>query len=417
MAAHASASATASWCGKSSKPAASATTGAAAAAIRDDSASETDDPEALAGGLGGAAARAPVKITATPVALRVWHNTRVRLHAEPGPDTQFKRFVWHFEDGSDPAEGAAVDHVFPESVTDRHITLEAHRASGQPLVISKRLPIERLAVAPVDGDASLEKPVPGPRGLRMALLGAGAIAPPAAALRRLLALKVDAIIVFGSAPAAGGAAQILAQLDSSAPLLHLDTTLASIEVPLPDTALERAPLTVVHDPLGRVSAVPGGSTWTLGHVAFLVYDSRPVVSSEAAMLALQRGFQVASAYPAVVLLSARPLSPLTDGEQVADRAFRIYEHALRSNVRAVVSASSGVAFDGRYGGLSAVSVGQLTPLGCARLAGTDHCQSGTATLLDLAKTGAPRTLHLRRPSLTAWLEAAVLPPAVGKYRR
>lgn len=363
------------------------------------------------------AARAPVKITATPAALRVWHNTRVRLVAAPGPDTAFRRFVWHFEDGSDPVEGASVEHVFPESVTDRHITLEAHRSGSKPLVISKRLPIERLLVVPVDGGAPKLRPVPKVRGLRVALLGAGAVAPSPSVLRRLLALHVSAFVVFGSAPAAGSTAQALAKMDSATPLLHVDTTLANIEVPLPDSALDRPPITVVHDPLGRITAAPGGRTWVLNHVAFVVHDSRPLATTEATMLALQRALQVASAYPVAVLLSARPLSPLIDGEQVADRAFRIYEHALRSNVRVAVSASSGVAYDGRYGGLGAVATGQIAPLGCARLAGSDHCQAGTVTLLDLAAKGNPRTYHLRQPSLTAWLDAAVLPPAVGKYRR
>lgn len=396
--------------------------------------SPEDSPAAIA-------ARAPVRITLAPAALRVWHNTRVRLTAQPGPEAEFKRFVWHFEDGSDPVEGASVEHVFPESVTDRHITLEAHRAGSTPLVISKRLPIERLAVVPVDGDGPVVRPVPKPRGLRVALLGAGAVAPTAAVINRLLALKVGAIIVWGSAPAAGGAAQHLAALNSAVPLLHMDTTLASVEVPLPDNAPgsapgsapgrapDRAPLTVVRDPLGRVTAAPGGQVWVLGHVALVVHDSRPLASSEAAMQGLQRALRVASAYPSVALLSARPLSPLTDREVVADRAFRIYEHALRSQVQVAISASSGVAYDGRYGGLGVVAVGQLRPLGCARLGGSDHCQAGSLTLLDLpaprsaaagrpaAAPGAPRVLHLRLPSLTAWLDAAVLPPSVGKYRR
>ncbi|MCO4764023.1 MAG: hypothetical protein KC502_21090 [Myxococcales bacterium] len=362
-------------------------------------------------------AAAPVKITAAPASLRVWHNTRVVLEAEPGPEADFTRYVWHFEDGSNPAEGAKVTHVFPESVTDRHITLEAHRTGSTPLVISKRLPIERLLVAPVDGTGDLVRPVPKPRGLRVAFIGAGAALPNDQMLSRLLKLKVAAFVIVGSAPAAGGAAQTLTKLDSPAPVLHLDTALASPEVPLPDVALKRAPLTVVRDPLGRVTHGAGAGVWVLDHVAFVPHDSRPLASNEAAMLALQRALQVASAYPSIAMLSARPLSPLIDHEQVADRAFRIYEHALRSNVAVAVSASSGVAYDGRYGGLGAVSVGQTAPHGCARLAGTDHCQRGTVTLIDLPKKGGSRTLHLRLPSLSAWLDTAVLPSSVGKYRR
>ncbi len=372
---------------------------------------------AAAGGRPAQAAAAPVHITMRPAALRVWHNTRMAFTASPAEPGVFTRFVWHFEDGSDPVTGASVTHVFPESVTDRHVTLEAWKGPGKPLVISKRVPIERLRVVPIDGAPDAVRPVPKRRGVRLALLGAGAQAPGAAQLARLSELGASAFVIFGSPGAAGGAARTLAAQGASTPVLHLDTTLASAEVALPEQALARAPLTVVFDPLGRVTRGPQGGVLALDRVAFVPLDSRALTSSEAAMQRLQRALEVGSAYPGLLLLSARPLSPLTDDEAVADRAFRVYEHALRHGVRAVVSAASGVAFDARYGGLATVAVGQLQPSGCARLAGTDHCQAATATLVDIPRSGAVRALHLRLPSLTAWLGRDVLPDTVGKYRR
>ena len=393
--------------------AAAAMAGAGAGGDREDDSDAHPDPAAEAndGADGGPAPQSPLRIVADPAQLRVWHNTRVTLRAEPAQGRAFVRYVWHFEDGSDPEEGEVVAHVFPESVGDRHVTLEGYDEAGEKLVVSRTLPIERLPIAPLD-DAELPvQRLPKPRGPRWVLGGAqqaGSITGVAAAAVRLAA-RVDGVVgVLIAGPAAVPESAVA---DTTVPVL-------SLRAGVTDVAAGPV-LTVAADPHEGARKLISGTAEVLvvGGTALVAYNSLVEEHDEAAVQRAFRAMGAASAYDVTLLVSPRPLSALVDGDQVAIAAFRLYEQALRVKVKAVLSATSAVAFDGRYGGLEAIAIGAFDKGACRRLKGHDACQSATITLLELPRRGRAKAWHLRGPALTTWLSGAELPAVVGKYRR
>lgn len=358
----------------------------------------------------------PFAITTDPPSLRVWHNTQMTLRAIPDERERerFVRFVWHFEDGAQPIEGDAVDHTFPESVTDRHVTVEGFRRDGSRLVISRRLPIERLPVVPIDGEETTDRALPRARGPRVLWLQGGSEATWRAVLEALAEAKLNAVVFGGSVTAAARLGELAAELLPHVPLLRVGVdSAATAEAP---PSAESA-WSVVRAATGAVAQVPNSEAVVIGRVALVFVDTRPMVLGEDALGAVHDALERASAWPMPILVSARPLSALLDEETVADRAYRLYEYALRDGAQAVVSLASGVAYDGRYGGIAAVAVGRLRPEGCARLRGTDQCQSGTATLMELRERGQVRAYHLVGPDFRGWLDADALPASVGRYRR
>lgn len=366
----------------------------------------------------GEQAEAPLRIVADPEHLRVWHNTRVTLRAEPGDGRVFTKYVWHFEDGSDPESGEVVAHVFPESVGDRHVTLQAWDEDGTKLVVSRTLPIERLDVVALDGVDSAVQELPAPKGVRLLLVGELDEAWVPQLGRLAEGSKADAVITMSSQ-----SAQILARRWRPEDPLGL---LPIVVVPAgaahedaPEPPAPSRPLFVQRDVAGRIKTLVSGTSEVavLQGVALVAHDSRSDGHDEVAVVRTFRGMQAASAYDATLLLTARPLAAFADSEAIAESGFRLYEHALRTRVRAVVSGASGLAWDGRYGGLEAVSVGTLAKGACRRLKGHDDCQSPTVTVLDVPRSGRVRAWHLRAPNLQTWLTSGELPSAVGKYRR
>ena len=371
----------------------------------------------------------PLQIDVEPAALRVWHNTAMRFQVlpRPGEAARWQRFVWHFEDGSQPVAGDSVLHLFAESVTDRHISLEAFERSGARIVVSKRLPIERLLVTPVDGPALTEQALPKARAGRLLLVGQGQ----APQLPPLFAAVADAgVVAVVAVGAADWAETVRSAAERGLPraaVLALDDAVdapgggpdgvAAGGVAGATTAQARpALLRVLRAAEGAVATLPDSGALVIADIAIVPFDSRPWTVTEPALAALRRDLRLAAAWPALVVLGPRPLAALIDGEAVADRAYRVYEHALRERAVAMVSTASGVAYDGRYGGLAAVGVGKARPDGCARLAGSDRCQPGTATLLEVHEGGA-RAFHLRAPDFESWLDGDDLPTSVGRYRR
>lgn len=375
----------------------------------------------------------PLQIDVEPAALRVWHNTLMRFQVlpRPGEAARWQRFVWHFEDGSQPVAGDSVLHMFAESVTDRHISLEAFERSGARIVVSKRLPIERLSVTPVDGPAPTEQALPKARAGRLLLVGQGQapqLAPLFAAVADAGVVAVVAVgaadwaeVVRGAAERGLPNAAVLAMDDAvDAPGGGPEGVPAGVAAgggKAAGAAPGRSPLVrVLRAAEGAVATLPDSQALVIADIAIVPFDSRPWTVTEPALAALRRDLRLAAAWPALVVLGPRPLAALIDGEAVADRAYRVYEHALRERAVAMVSTASGVAYDGRYGGLAAVGVGKIRPDGCARLAGSDRCQLGTATLLEVHEGGA-RAFHLRGPDFAGWLDSDDLPTSVGRYRR
>lgn len=360
----------------------------------------------------------PLAIDTEPDALRVWHNTAMRLRVVPRVEETggWLRFVWHFEDGSRAIEGETVLHVFPESVADRHVTVEAYRRDGSRLVVSRRLPIERLPVVPIDGEQDETPKLPRAQAGRLLLVGAGAESGLQALWQTVRQAGVVAVVAVGPPNWADAVARSAASGLPEAAVLALDDAVAVEADPNTPAQPPRPLLRVLRSAVGAVAELPESGALVVGEIALVPFDSRPLVVGEPALAGLRRDLRLAAAWPALVVLTPRPLAALRDGEVVADRAYRVYEHALRERAVALVSTASGVAWDGRYGGLAAVAVGKLRPSGCARLAGSDMCQPPTATLLEVRES-AVRTWHLRGHQFARWLSGDDLPNSVGRYRR
>ena len=356
------------------------------------------------------AADAALHVIADPPELRVWANTRVRLSVQT--DLNFDRYVWHFEDGSEPIAGAVVEHVFAESVRDRHVTVEAFRR-GQPTeVATLRLPVERLAVLAADGE---ERPdtsqLPKPDGTRFLFAG-GAIDEAMAARVTGVATEVQAEVLVATGDEAS--VQALAQaIDNDA------LTVALLHWPRQQEG-EQASLAVVRNPGDALTPIRRGNrdlgALAIGEVGLAAIDTRGETLDEAELKRLHDVLQWTSAYKTSLLFSARPLTLTRDAELIADRAYRIYEYALRHQVAAVVSAS-GVFYDGRFGGLRVVGIGEVQAQGCVRPLGQDACQQPSLSVLDVPAQGPPRLHVLVGDGFQTALAKHALPAEVGKIRR
>ena len=368
----------------------------------------TGDNVAAATAIRSGPAEPAFRIVAEPALLRVWDNTRVRLYIEPGA-VAFERFVWHFEDGSPPATAPAVEHVFAESVRDRHVTVEAFAAAGPPIVVSLRLPVERLDIAHVEG-ARAEATALGPAHDGLRLLCAGNDAGDAELLVSVAQrIGAGAVVVASGRPVAWEVARRLEGRGSDTAVIHAPTTL---DGGLPALALIRPGGFVEIERSGQAAGI-----WAWNDVAIVSLDTRADAIDEAALKRLRTALQVATAYPSVVLWTARPLAVLRDGELIADRAYRIYEHAMRASVSVVVSAASGVAFDGRFGGVRLASIGLTSDAGCVHLAGDGRCQPATLTAIDIGARGRVTVHTLAGPTFERAVPPGTLPAEVGKVRR
>ena len=357
-----------------------------------------------------------LEILAQPAELRVWANTRVRLSVRTSQP--FERLIWHFEDGSEPAPSSAaealvVEHVFAESVRDRHVTVEGIRRGQPPVIATLRLPVERLEVLATDGG---ERPdaqrLPPARGTRLLLVG-GQLAGDQAAQVAAVATDIGAAAVIVAADAAS-AQRLVDTVDAGA------LAFAVLHWPLQPQAGE-LPLTVQRDPGQALSAIRRGErdlgAFALGDLGLCAVDTRAAVIAEAELKRLHDGLQWTSGYRASLLLSARSLTPTRDGEVIADRAYRIYEYALRHQVSAVISAQPGVFYDGRLGGVRVIGVGEAFPLACVRPLGAAACQAGSLSVVDLAEKGPPVLHVLTGAGFQSAMARHALPQEVGKIRR
>ncbi len=356
------------------------------------------------------AADAALHVIADPAELRVWANTRVRLSVQT--DLPFERFVWHFEDGSDPVAGAVVEHVFAESVRDRHVTVEAMRR-GQPTeVATLRLPVERLTVLAADGE---ERPdaegLPKPDGTRLLFVG-GPLDEAMAARVTAVATDVQAEVLVASGDDA--TVQALAQAIDNGAL-----TVALLHWPSAFVA-DTPPLALIRNPGDALTPIRRGErdlgAWSIGDVGLAAVDTRGETLAEAELKRLHDVLQWTSAYRVSLLLSVRPLTLTRDAELIADRAYRIYEYALRHQVAAVL-ASSGVFYDGRFGGLRVIGIGEAQSAGCVRPLGQDACQQPSLTVIDVPAQGPPRLHVLVGDGFQTALAKHALPAEVGKIRR
>jgi len=351
-------------------------------------------------------------IMADPAELRVWSNTEVRLRVQNDGVVSYDRYVWHFEDGSDPVSGLEMLHTFAESVRDRHVTVEALRAGQPAVVISRRLPVERLVVVPVDGQShpAQAAELSAPTGTRL-LFAAGPMTPEALAAAAAVARRVHAEVVV--ATDANAANTLALQLPDIA-VLFWPTELASGNT-------DTAPLRLASNPDQRVTPLHKGArdlgVLTLGELAIVPIDTRAETVSEPQLKQLRDALLAATAYPATVLLTARPLTLLRDGELIADRAYRIYEHALRQQVTVVISSASAVFYDGRFGGQQVVAVGRAQPEICLRLTGTDACQAPSLTVVDVSPRGKIAVQVLTGATFDRILTRQEMPAEAGKVRR
>lgn len=360
-----------------------------------------------------------LRILARPAELRVWANTRVRLQVENTGTVQYERYIWHFEDGSDPVVGVDVEHIFAESVRDRHVTVEALRAGQANAVVSRRLPVERLAVVPVDGEIAApgEAALPAARGLRLIFAGGPMSASVAAGVLEAT-VRTKASLLVATDPAAGELLRKLAEQVAPDVAVALWPTEPGVAAGQP---AGDPPLQWLRNPDDRIAPLRRGArdllVWTAGDLALAVVDTRGETVAEPDLKRLRDGLQAAGVFPTSLLLTARPLTLLRDGELIADRAYRIYEHALRHQVTAVVSAASGVWYDGRFGSARIVAVGRAQAQDCLRLSGSDGCQLGAVTVVDTGGGGKVVVTVMTGAHFDHVVGRQELPAEVGKVRR
>lgn len=360
-------------------------------------------------------ARGPLHIEAEPAELRVWANTRVRLRVESDDGQEFDKYIWHFEDGSEPVQGVEVEHVFAESVRDRHVTMEAFRG-GVATVVTRRLPVERLEVVPLDGDGATPLEVlPNSAGTRLVVAG-GTIDESRAAQVVRAADRADAELLIVAADAAS------AQAVSDAAQKHAPT-LAILHWSLTIGAEGEAspPLTILRDPASKLAHVARGErdlgVLALGELAIVAADTRAETIAEPELKRVRDALVVVNAYHSSLLLSARPLTLMRDGELIADRAYRLYEHALRQQTNLVVSATSGVFYDGRFGGVFVVGIGAAQVQGCPHLLGSEACQVDSLSAIDVGARGQIAVRVLVGADFSQVFSRRQLPAEVGKIRR
>lgn len=363
------------------------------------------------------AERGPLHISADPDQLRVWSNTKVRLKVEVDGDEKFSQFVWHFEDGSDPVVGVEVEHTFAESVRDRHVTVEGRRSNGPAVVASHTLAVERLAVVPLDKEADTDtEALPERQGTRILwVAGDGDAGVRTAVAEAASGLQVDAVVIAADV-------SDTTALDSAIAVQAPQAAVLAWSIDEPVAGGERRPLLqLLRDPGSAVSEVQIGDrasgVLAVRDLALVGVDTRGQTIDEAELKRLRGALQAAAAYTGSLLLSPRPLTQLTDGELIADRAYRLYEYALRQQISGVVSATSEVFYDGRFGGLAVVSVGRDTHSGCARILGHEPCQPPSITLVELGDHHRLKVLHLLAPDFDRAATGAELPAEAGKVRR
>ncbi len=353
-----------------------------------------------------------LSVDAEPDTLRVWTNTNVRLRVQLSTgQPPFDDYVWHFEDGSDPVRGAAVQHTFAESVRDRHVTVEALRAGQPPVVVSRTLTVERIVQAPLDGELTQEAPPDKGKGVRLLLaMQLPANEAVAAVARAAGQFHASVVVAAGDDVALSALADALTQAAPKAALFRLRADGNT------QPYLARAA-----DPAKAWNEVQVGDrstgVWASADLAIVPMDTRPEVLSEAALGQVRAGLAAAAAYPNVIAVTTRPLTPLRDGELVADRAYRLYEYALRYQVTLVASVGSEVYYDGRFGGIGVVSVGRTAGAGCVRLMGTQACQAAAVTVVEVADKRRWRSWHLLGPDFDRAVADSELPREAGKVRR
>ena len=360
-------------------------------------------------------AHGPLHIEADPAELRVWANTRVRLRVESDDGQEFDKYVWHFEDGSDPVQGVEVEHVFAESVRDRHVTMEAFR-SGTPVVVTRRLPVERLEVVPLDGDGTASAEVlPNSSGSRLIIAGGSIDAMRAALVVRAAdRAEADLLIVASEADSAQAVSDAAQKHAPTLAILHWSLNVAAQGQASPS-------LTILRDPASKLAHVAKGDrdlgVLALGELAIVAADTRAETIAEPELKRVRDALVVAGAYHSSLLLSARPLTLMRDGELIADRAYRLYEHALRQQTNFVVSATSGVFYDGHFGGVFVVGIGSAQVQGCPHLLGSDACQVDSISAIDVGSRGQVTVRVLVGKDFSQLFARRQLPAEVGKIRR
>jgi len=364
-------------------------------------------------------------IEAEPSHLRVWDNTKVTLRARAASGQAFSRFVWHFEDGSPEVTAEEVVHTFPESVRDRYVTVEAYDTAGEKVVVSKRLAVERLEVVQFDEGAGARTSLPsrpGPAaGSARLMLVRGPLGTDVAQRvvdAAIAIVRPDVVVLMGDVVGSPGEAALLQALDQAKLPVLVVPGPAEIKASEGTGTLAAGQ---VRDPEGRLVSLDFRPlslerVLVINEVALVVLDSVPEVADAPSLAYARHALQKASVYPARVVLSWRPLARLVEGESVADRAYRLYEHMLRERTTLYASGASGVHFQGRYGGLRVASVGLARKAACERLFGTDTCQPGTTAVVDIAKGEVKRIFFLLEPEFRSPEPDESLPPEVDRYR-
>ncbi len=367
---------------------------------------------------------------AIPASLRIWRDTEVSLKVQGlpvGRNADSVRCRWSIKGAAEDLIGCSVKHTFVRSAADAEVKLTVTDGDWS-LSSTRPLPLDSLSVT-VDApeptaDVGLAIPnarKPTATSFRLLLL-ADSDGDPAQAQRATqtllertqptLGIHVGGLVAAGGGDKAwDGSREAIARSFEAAkvPIVY-----AMSPTDLQEGARVRRPDITMLD----ARDYPARYSFSFKNSFFAVISSKPDGGlSEDELTWLTDSLAKAHAFDGRFVVSYHPLSRFTDaGRAVLQPKFRVYELLLRAQATAFISAGERAYFHGRYGALSAISVGPISGEG-VRLLGGEFAQPASATVVDVAAGVPRRVFAVVGPDFSQRLDEVNLPEAVEVYTK
>lgn len=423
---------------------------------------------------------APLRWDFQPATLDVYRDTRVVFRVEePETPPATWQLEWTFDDGSPPAYGPRVEHVFRGGQSDQAATLTVRDGDRTVYVGTRDVRLERLPIAPL-GEAEGETdfaadlsvpppPEPGDTSFRFVVIsdsnGPYGTVPQgphvAAAIARITdALHPDLVVHDGDMVAGQRPDLSAERLERMWEAYH-----DAVTRPLLLAGIPLAPAAGNHDASPNIPQerrmfeqqwkrqafipdvtfvddkdYPFRYSFTHKGALFVVMDGAIGRVDEAQIRWLRAQLRDARIYTARYVFSHVPLHKFTDvrygdlalPEEAHDRLresasedevesyglekhFRLYNLFLENNVTMLFSGHYEVYFKGRYGALRVVSTGNIAGVRRA-LSGTGAPQGPSFVVVDVENGRPKHVFALRGPDYTKRFDESTLPTEVEVYR-
>lgn len=355
--------------------------------------------------------------TIFPEQLDVMRATEVKLSARwDGAQDGSYECLWDPGDRTGALRGCEITHTYETGLADRKVTLNVMVGGETVFNEARSLPLERLSVKDLPGDAPTRlPPIADGKSVRV-LLWAAFSAPDQGDLKAVRkALESSGAthaVLFFNMRVDGAATRGL--IDS----LQEETGVAFMPVFCGGMAGDgvgwKLPPTFV--PHGRANDVPYRHSAIADGIGYVVLDSRETgndVAQEKWMLERLQEMRVAAHR---IVLSCRPMESLTGEAREMTPQFRYYEKLLRGDISALVSSGDPVFYHGGYGDLSAISAGCATGVP-GTIAGTETPQEKTIGVLDLQPGKKTAAWSLSATAPDKLIGPDIYPRKVGNYER